>query len=206
MSKADEVRMALAKDPKIRTTVLARELGVHPSFVSRFKTGNHRAPRVKTERIDGFAVEEAVKNRMHELKVSFVSLGKAAGVHGENIRKWYSGSQNSIATNTLFALAEALGIKFTLETLDVTELPEKHPARRLRTRGMGGRSSRSVWRAPDGRELPYAEPTTATSHATKQTSSDSSRDSAIAAHAASITSAHTGSEAEHQHRRTEQGL
>lgn len=154
MTKSDEIRALLAKRPDLSGSAIARRLGVCPSLVSRVK--NNVNPLKVGPPISGFDVETVVRERMIDLKVSLKSLGQASGVHPERIRS-FRNQQTKLTSVCLFALAEALGLRFYVEYMNVHEIPPRHPAHRLRTVGCGGRKPRSVWGA-ERPELPPFNP------------------------------------------------
>lgn len=140
MTKSDQIRELLAKRPDLSNAEIARTVGVSKSMVTRVKT----RPKSFGPALAGFEIETIVRERIIALGVSVPSLALASGVATNSIRIFKNGHGN-LAVFSLFALAEALGLRFYVEYLDVNELPSKHPARRLHTPGHGGIKPRSVW-------------------------------------------------------------
>lgn len=143
MTISDIIRARLAMNPAYGTATLARELGCSEALVSKIKHGKRNTRPQAT--VNAFNIELVIRERIEQLRPDISSLGRLAGVHPQCIHRWLRRQQKTLDTPLLFAIAEALGIRFQVEYLNVDTLPARHPARRL-TFSNGGRSRpRSVW-------------------------------------------------------------
>lgn len=176
MNRTEKVRQLLISRPDLPQTEIAKLAGVCESLVSRVK--NNVNPLKVGPPIKGFDIETVVRERMISLNVSVFSLSRVSGIHTERIRS-FRNKRSNLNQTAIFSLAEALGLRFYVEYMNVYELPPKHPAHRLLTSGHGGRKPRSVW----GRRLPAAEP------------ADEARQAAISAYASARAQAASPDEA-----------